>query len=191
MRTTPREILGFWLDEVGPEGWYGGGPALDARVRARFAPAWRAARGGAFDDWQASPEGALALLILTDQFPRNLHRGSALAFATDLRARRIARRALDRGDDRRTPERAREFFYLPFMHSERLIDQDLSCRLYRMRLPRQRADKMPHALAHRAVISRFGRFPYRNAALGRETTPEEARWLERVGYMGEVRRFKP
>ena len=185
----PAEILAFWLEEVGPEGWYGGGPALDETVRRRFGRAWRAARGGAFEGWQADPAGAMALLILTDQFPRNMHRGSPLSFATDARARRVARRALAAGFDLRSDPGAREFFYLPFMHSERLVDQDLSVRLYRGRAGPLRAEKMPHALAHRAVIARFGRFPFRNEALGRETTAEETAWMEGGGYAAEVERF--
>ncbi len=185
----PKEIVGFWLNDVGPAGWYGGGPALDETVRRRFGRAWRAARGGAFEDWLAEPAGALALLILTDQFPRNMHRGSDLGFATDARARRTARRALAAGFDLRTDPGAREFFYLPFMHSERMTDQDLSVRLYRMRMGPGQAAKLPHALAHRAVIARFGRFPYRNDALGRESTPEEAAWMEAGGYAAEVARL--
>jgi uncharacterized protein (DUF924 family) len=187
MAVTPRSIIRFWIDEVGPSGWYGGGPELDAAIRRRFGLAWRMARAGAFEDWQAAPSGTLALLILTDQFPRNIHRGRADAFATDPRARRIARRALQRGEDLQLPEPVREFVYLPFMHSERLADQDLSCRLYARRVPNLRRAKMPHALAHRSIVARFGRFPYRNDALGRSATPEEAAWLREVGYGGEVR----
>ncbi len=186
----PGEILAFWLEDVGPQGWYGGGPALDEAIRRRFGRAWRAARSGAFESWQADPAGAMALLILIDQFPRNMHRGSALGFATDARARRVARRAMAEGFDLRSDPGAREFFYLPFMHSERMMDQDLSVRLYRGRMgPGLRAEKLPHARAHRAVIARFGRFPYRNEALGRETTAEEAAWMDAGGYAQEVARF--
>ncbi|MGM0584976.1 MAG: DUF924 family protein [Pseudomonadota bacterium] len=187
---TPARILEFWFDEVGPKGWYGGGEALDETVRARFGPAWDAARIGAYDGWQTDPAGSLALILLLDQFPRNIHRGSWRAFSTDARGRRVARRAIARGDDRRVDEFGREFFYMPFMHSERPPDQDLCVRLVKARLPRRRANTLPHAKAHRAIIETFGRFPYRNDALGRETTPEEARWLREEGYAAELARAK-
>ncbi|MDF2232224.1 DUF924 domain-containing protein [Albimonas sp. CAU 1670] len=190
MTTTPAQVLDFWFDELGPDGWFGGGPRVDDLIRRRFASAWRAARGGAFESWQATPEGTLALLLILDQFPRNMHRGSGLSFATDARGLRVARRALARGQDLALPEEARRFLYLPFTHSERLTDQDRSVGLFVRRLGvKNRARNRAHARAHRAVIEQFGRFPYRNEALGRETTPEEAAWLRDVGYMGEVRRF--
>ena len=190
MTPTPAQVLDFWFDELGPAGWFGGGAAVDEAIRARFAPAWRAARGGAFERWQATPEGTLALLLILDQFPRNLHRGSGLSFATDARGLRVARRALARGQDWAVPLEARRFFYLPFCHSERMTDQDRSVSLFVRRLGvRERRSNRAHALAHRAVIAQFGRFPFRNEALGRETPPAEAAWLEDVGYMGEVRRF--
>lgn len=190
MTPTPAPVLDFWFEELGPDAWFGGGPAVDDATRARFGRAWRAARGGAFEDWQATPEGTLALLLILDQFSRNMHRGSALSFATDARGLRVARRALARGQDLAMPLEARRFFYLPFCHSERLPDQDRSVGLFVRRLGvKDRRSNRAHALAHRAVIERFGRFPFRNEALGRETTPEEAAWLADVGYMGEVRRF--
>ncbi|WP_339950924.1 DUF924 family protein [uncultured Albimonas sp.] len=190
MTTTPAQVLDFWFEQLGPSAWFGGGPAVDEAIRARFAGAWRAARGGAFERWQATPEGSLALLVILDQFSRHLHRGSGLSFATDPRGLRTARRALARGQDLAMPIEARRFFYLPFCHSERMPDQDRSVALFTRRLGlKDRRVNRAHALAHRAVIERFGRFPFRNDALGRETTPAEAAWLKDVGYMGEVRRF--
>ena len=188
MRPDPRRLLRFWLDEVGPPGWFGGGPALDARIARDWGTAWRMAHAGAYGSWEATPEGALALAILTDQFPRNLHRGSPLAFATDARAVALGRRALTLGHDRRLPEAQRLFLYLPFEHSESLADQDLSVRLFAARMPTE-PGYLLHARAHRAVIRRFGRFPFRNAALGRADSPEEAEWLAEGGYMAEVRRL--
>lgn len=188
MRPDPRRLLRFWVDEVGPPGWFGGGPALDARIARDWGTAWRMAHAGAYRDWEATPEGALALAILIDQFPRNLHRGAPLAFATDARAVAAARRALARGRDLQLPERLRLFLYLPFEHSESLAHQDLSVRLFAARMPTERGYLL-HALAHREIIRRFGRFPFRNAALGRATTPAEADWLAEGGYMAEVRRL--
>lgn len=188
MRTGPEAVLRFWFEEVGTEGWFAGGAALDAEIRARFGLGWRMARAGAFEAWEATAEGALALAVLLDQFPRNMHRGAALAFATDARARRVAARAVARGFDREVEEVARFFLYLPFEHSESLADQDRMVRLVAARMPRGRAYLL-HARAHRAVIRRFGRFPFRNAALGRETTADEAAWLAAGGYGAEVARL--
>jgi uncharacterized protein (DUF924 family) len=187
-RATPETILRFWLEETGPAGWWKADPALDAEIRRRFAPAWRAARGGAFAGWTATPEGATALLILLDQFPRNMFRGDPRSFATDPRARAVAHASLARGHDRRTEGEARMFHYIPFEHSESLADQDRAVRLFDARMPRARSYRL-HARAHREVIRKFGRFPFRNTALGRATTPAEADWLEAGGYAREVERL--
>lgn len=173
---TPREVLDFWFKETKPEAWFKIDPAFDAAVKARFEDTWRAARDGALNDWQASKDGALALVIVLDQFPRNMFRGQADSFATDARARDVARDAVARGFDIEAPVPVRSFFYLPFMHSEALADQDRCIALTRERLGEAHFS-YPFALKHRAVIARFGRFPARNAALGRATTAEEAAFL--------------
>ena len=188
MRPDPKAVLTFWLETVGPTGWWAPDPALDAEVRRRFGLAWRMARAGAYADWTETPEGATALLILLDQFPRNMFRGDPRSFATDARARRCAFDAIGRGHDLATEGEARMFHYIPFEHSESLADQDRAVRLFDARMPLARLYRL-HARAHRAVIREFGRFPFRNAALGRETTPEEAAWLEAGGYAREVERL--
>lgn len=181
------EVLRFWLDEAGPEGWYGGGEAFDAEVADRFGATIERAAGGALSLWLTYPAGALAYAIVTDQFPRNAFRGEGRAFATDALALGAALAAIRHGWDRRIDEPARQFFYLPFMHAECPRHQDRCVRLVADRLRETGAPTLLHARAHREVIRRFGRFPYRNDALGRETTPEEARWMEAGGYGAAVR----
>jgi uncharacterized protein (DUF924 family) len=176
------EILDFWLTELGPSRWYAADPAVDAAIAARFGAAVDAAREGAFEAWMLKPRGALALMILLDQFPRNMHRGAAEAFRSDAQAVALAKRALNLGHDRKTPEPERQFFYLPLMHSECLTDQDRCVRLILIRMPRTGGENLPHAVAHREVIRRFGRFPFRNEALGRPSTEEERAWLAGGGY---------
>ena len=177
-----RDVIDFWLDEVGPAGWYGGGAALDDTIRTRFLPLWEASQKGKLDPWLASPEGVQAYLIVTDQFPRNMFREDPRAFATDVLARKAAELAVHRRWDLRLPEPGRQFFYLPMMHSENVTHQDRCVRLILTRLPDTGAPNLLHARAHREVIRRFGRFPYRNAALGRPSTPAEAAYLAAGGY---------
>lgn len=179
-------ILDFWLRTTPEDQWFAPGPGLDAALARRFRRLWQGAKGGACDGWLATPAGALALLLLLDQFPRNMFRGRAAAFASDAKARAIARRALVLHHDLRWPERERQFFYLPFEHSESLADQDLSVTLFTRRM-RGSAENHLHARAHRVIVRRFGRFPGRNAALGRATTAEEAEWLAAGGYGAAVR----
>ncbi|TYO85024.1 DUF924 family protein [Oceanicella actignis] len=186
MSATPQEILEFWLNDVGEKRWYEASDDLDEAVRRRFSGAWRAARLGAFDHWLVDPSSALALIILLDQFPRNMFRDRPQAFAADERALRLAKLAIARGHDLRVPEPARQFFYLPLMHSEAIADQDRCVRLVAARMPQSRARNLPHARAHREVIRRFGRFPFRNAALGRASTPEEEAYLAAGGYARTV-----
>ena len=183
----PDEILAYWLDEIGPEGWYKGGEALDAEIRDKFLSAWERARDGALSLWLTYPSGTLAYIILTDQFPRNMFRGGAQAFEMDAAARAAAKAAIARGWDMRIDEPARQFFYLPLMHSECLADQDRCIRLMATRMPETGAENLLHAKAHREVIRRFGRFPFRNEALARETPPPEAAFLQEGGYGATVR----
>lgn len=182
--TTEQEgVLRFWLDEVGPARWYKRDDALDAEIRARFEALWRRAGQGGCDEWMLTPGGALALLIVLDQFPRNMFRGTADAYGTDRRALSAARLAIDRGHDRAMPEPGRLFFYMPLEHSERLADQEHCVRLIRMNMPQTGAEPLEHAKKHRAVIRRFGRFPSRNAALGRRDTEAEKAYRAEGGYM--------
>ncbi|WP_232829283.1 DUF924 family protein [Tropicimonas sp. IMCC34043] len=178
----PQDITTFWVDEVGPTGWYAVDEALDAKIRDRFQDAWEAAGKREFDSWVNCAEGAFAFLILTDQFPRNMFRGDARAFRTDAMARSVAKLAIDRRWDLAIPEPQRQFFYLPLMHSENLIDQDRCVRLLALRMPETGEANLRHARAHREVIRKFGRFPFRNAALGRMTLPVEEKFLEAGGY---------
>lgn len=174
----PQEILDFWTG-LGPRGWYAVDAAVDDAIRHRFGDLWEEAREGGFADWRAAPEGALAYLILTDQFPRNMFRGEARAFATDARALDCARHAVAQRFDDHVEGPIRQFFWLPFMHSEDPADQARSVAIFEARMP---GDSALHARAHAEVIRRFGRFPYRNAALGRASTPEEERFLAEGGY---------
>ena len=182
----PVAVLDFWLGEVGPDGWYAGGEALDAMCRERFADLWQAARDGGLEHWVAGAAPTLAFLILTDQLPRNMHRGKALAFATDHLALAAARRAVDEGWDLDAPEPERQFFYMPFEHAESPADQTRAVRLMTERLLLD-PEMVLHARAHHKIITRFGRVPGRNAALGRISTPEEAAFLADGGYGAVVR----
>lgn len=179
---TPDDVLGIWIDEVGPDRWYAADPALDARLAARLSSAVTAARHGAYDKWILTARSALALLILLDQVPRNIFRDKAEAFASDAKAVAMAKRALNLGFDELVPEPERQFFYLPLMHSESQCDQDRCVRLMLTRMPRTGANNLDHAIAHRNIIRRFGRFPFRNEALGRHTTRAEHAWLAEGGY---------
>ncbi len=184
MEREQAEILEFWLGEAGPERWYRSDESLDAAIRQRFGALWRGAARGGSGRWLASPRGALALMILLDQFPRNMFRGTAAAFSTDRKALRAAKLAILRGHDMATPEPARQFFYLPLMHSEALPDQERCVRLIALGLVATGAQNLDHALRHREVIRRFGRFPSRNRALGRRDTEAERAYRAEGGYMG-------
>lgn len=175
---TPDEINGFWIDETGPAGWFARSDALDQTIRDRFGAAWAQA-----DElsaaWKSTPEGMMAALILTDQFPRNMFRDDPRAFATDALARALADEAIGQGFDLLFPNPQRNFFYLPFEHSEDLADQDRAVALL---AERGTPDHLHHAKLHRDTIARFGRFPWRNAALNREASAEEAALMAAGGY---------
>lgn len=187
--SDPIEVLDFWLGEVGPEGWYVGGEALDATIRGRFAEVWQAARDGGLEHWVSGPAGALAYLVICDQLSRNMHRGQAGAFATDAQARTAARVALEAGWDMDVPEPERQFFYMPFEHSEDAEDQALSVTLMEGRMASE-PGMLLHARAHQEIIRRFGRFPGRNAALGRTDTQEEAAFQAEGGYGALVKALR-
>ena len=179
---SPEDLLQFWTAEIdAPKAWFKTDPAVDQAIRERFEPMIAPAAQGAYDSWLETPRGALALVILLDQFPRNAYRGEARAFAFDGAALRVADEALRRGYDLQTPDKLRSFFYLPLEHSEDLHNQKRCCALIEGRLGHRRNDVF-HAQAHRRVIERFGRFPHRNAVLGRESTPEEEAFLAEGGY---------
>lgn len=178
----PEEILKFWLDDVGPSGWYKSSPELDEEIRERFEQALLGAASGRYSLWLTYPSGALAYIILTDQFSRNMYRGTAHAFATDRIGLAAAKSAIAKGWDMKIDEPARQFFYLPLMHSENLCDQDRCVRLLHERMPEHGAVNLLHARAHRAVIRQFGRFPTRNDALGRATTQHELAYVTDGGY---------
>lgn len=173
------EVVEFWR-HAGPELWFAKDADFDRRFREKFLDAHAAAARGEFDHWLMTAEGALALLVLLDQFPRNAFRGTPLMYATDAAARRIATAAVDAGHDRAMPHDLRTFFYLPFAHSEDLADQDRAVQLCRDLAPRDVASSR----RHREIVKRFGRFPHRNAILDRKTTPEEQEFLDSGGYAG-------
>jgi uncharacterized protein (DUF924 family) len=183
--SDPVQVLDYWLGEVGPEGWYAGGEALDADIRDRWLDLWQAAHDGGLDHWAEGPAGALALLVLTDQFSRNMFRGEGKAFSTDPLARAVARKAVAAGWDLEVPAPERQFFYLPFEHSEDPADQTMAVELIADRMP-EADETLLHARAHQAIIARFCRFPFRNAALGRESSPEETAFMEGGGYASMV-----
>lgn len=185
----PIEVLDFWLGEVGPEGWYAGGEDLDALCAFRFGDVWQAASEGGLEHWVEGTVGTLAYLIICDQLARNIHRGDAMAFATDARALAAAKQAVAMGWDMDAPEPERQFFYMPFEHSEVMADQDQAVALLSERLSSD-PEMALHARAHRQIIARFGRFPFRNGALGRETTPAEAAFLAEGGYGAIVNALK-
>lgn len=179
---NPDEVLAFWLDEVGPKGWYDGGEALDKLIRDRFEDTYKKACSGALSFWLTHASGALAYVILTDQLPRNMFRDTPKSFATDGLARAAVKAAISKGWDLKIDEPARQFFYMPLVHSECLTDQDRAVRLIMTRMPETGEGNLLHAKAHREVIRRFGRFPTRNAALARATSAAEAAFLNEGGY---------
>ncbi|MFU8863988.1 MAG: DUF924 family protein [Rhodobacterales bacterium] len=187
---TADEVLSFWLDEVSPQDWYATDDALDQRIRDRFLKTWDEATEGALGLWLTYPAGALAYIILTDQFPRNMFRGSAKAFATDQNALAAAKVSIDRKWDLKINEPERQFFYLPLMHSENLCDQERCVRLVHERMPETGASNLLHAKAHREVIRLFGRFPYRNDALSRASTAPERDYVAEGGYGETVRQLQ-
>jgi len=177
---TPPGILAFWR-EAGPDRWYKKDGAFDDEVRRRYLGLWQDAAAGKLSSWEASDDGALALTIVLDQFPRNMFRNDPRTYATDEMARGVAGRAIDRGADRRIDPALLEFLYMPFMHSEHLSDQQRCVALFRKS---GNTYNLKFALDHADIISRFGRFPHRNQLLGRQTTAEEQAFLDGGGFKG-------
>jgi uncharacterized protein (DUF924 family) len=172
-------VVEFW-SEAGPQLWFAKSPEFDKVFRAHFAAEHEAAARGELENWLDTAEGALALLILLDQYPRNAFRGSPRMYATDAEALRYANLAIAFGHDRGVAAELQMFFYLPFAHSERLDDQERSVALC-TRLDRATLARAEH---HRDIVKRFGRFPHRNAILGRSTTPQEQAYLDAGGFTG-------
>ena len=184
MTAKPQDVLGFWT-AAGPDKWFVKSDAFDAAIRLKFEPVHLAAACGKYDGWAVEAEGALALMILLDQFPRNLFRDSGHAFATDGKARAITAAAVAAGHDKAVAAELRPFFYLPYEHSESLADQETGLVLFEALLKDTGdADNLKWALAHRDIIARFGRFPHRNRALGRATTAAEQVFLDEGGFAG-------
>ena len=176
---TAAEVVAFWR-QAGPSMWFAKDADFDRRFREAFLDAHEAAARGDLDHWMITAEGALALLVLLDQFPRNAFRGTPRMYATDPAARRIAAAAVEAGHDQAIPPDLRKFFYLPFAHSEDLADQDRSVVLGRHLGPLD----SENSHRHRDIVKRFGRFPHRNPILGRRMTPEEQEFLDQGGYAG-------
>jgi len=171
-------VLDFWFGETEPEKWFKKDDTFDETVRARFADLYARAAAGGCDGWAETPQGCLALIVLLDQFPRNMFRGEARCFATDAAACAVTKLALERGLDAKLSVREKQFLYMPLQHSEDAADQALSVERYGAT---GSADLLKWAEAHRRIVDRFGRFPHRNEILGRETTPEEAAFLQEPG----------
>jgi len=169
---TPDDVLAFWYDDAWRKLWFNSTPELDRELTLRFLSTWEAAKEGRLQNWESDPKGALALTIVLDQFPLNMFRDQPDSFSTEAAARGVASRAIDKGFDREMSEEERIFLYMPFMHSENLDDQETAVRLTRD-IEKQRK----WAEHHRNIIRRFGRFPHRNAILGRENTQDELDWL--------------
>jgi uncharacterized protein (DUF924 family) len=177
---TPAEVLDFWFG-TDPKLWFTKNEAFDKEIADRFLPTYEAAASGRLADWEISPESALALVIVLDQFSRNMFRGSPRTFAADVLALAVAKRAIEQGFDKKLELQQRNFFYMPYMHSENLADQE-RC----IALSQQNSDEntLQYAKQHADIIRRFGHFPHRNAVLERTTTPEEQAFLDAGGFAG-------
>jgi uncharacterized protein (DUF924 family) len=185
--TEAQEVLDFWFGREGEPGygefreaWFTKDPEFDRLVRDRFEALYEAAAAGDLDDWKEEARSCLALVIVLDQFPRNMFRGDPRSYATDRKAQETAEYAVDHALDRELPEFQRTFLYMPFMHSEDPSHQRRSVELFR-RLGGNETDSTNYAVRHMEIIERFGRFPHRNEILGRKTTPEEAEFLTQPG----------
>jgi uncharacterized protein (DUF924 family) len=177
---TPAEILAFWR-EAGRDRWYKRDEAFDAELRGRFLELWRKAASGGLSSWETTDDGALALVIVLDQFPRNMFRGEAGAYSSDALAREVASRAIARGADACIEAALLEFLYMPFMHSEDPADQRRSVELFGKS---GNTENLGYAKDHAGIVSRFRRFPHRNRILGRATTPQEQAFLDNGGFSG-------
>jgi uncharacterized protein (DUF924 family) len=178
--TKPADVITFWRD-AGREKWFTKSDAFDAEIRRRFLATHEAAAAGRLSEWESTADGALALMLLLDQFPRNLFRGDARTYATDPQALAIADRSIAKGFDTKVDPTLRNFFYLPFMHSEAMADQERCVALYRAAGDTENLKWAEH---HADIVRKYGRFPHRNALLGRKSTPEEQAYLDADGFKG-------
>jgi uncharacterized protein (DUF924 family) len=170
----PQEILDFWFSDEVRKLWFNSTPEFDALLRERFEALWMRASGGELDGWLQTAAGCLALIIVLDQFPLNMFRGQAQSFASEAQSREVARVAIDKGFDQDLDLRSRAFLYMPFMHSEELVDQQLALQLFAQ--PGLEGS-LRFALHHHDVIRKLGRFPHRNKSLGRENSEAEIEYL--------------
>ena len=181
---SPQEILSFWFKEAGPSKWYNGGASFDAEIRHRYelfcVNLAADLRTKFAHDWLSNPESMLALIIALDQFPRNMFRETKAAFAFDDLALSATKRAIVAGFDLKTPQDRRAFIYMPLMHSENIADQNQCVELMDSRIESE--SSLFHAVQHKKIIEKFGRFPHRNAILGRESTPDELEYLQSGAY---------
>ncbi|MGE4313207.1 MAG: DUF924 family protein [Pseudobdellovibrionaceae bacterium] len=180
MKNSQKEVIDFWFEETQPQQWFQKNEDFDSLIKSRFLETYEAARNGYLDDWKKDADGCLSLLLLLDQFPRNMFRGTPQQFATDGKALLIAKHAVSKGLDQILQPVKRRFIYLPFEHSEQMADQKRSLELFE----KVKGDDplgYEYALRHYDVIDRFGRFPHRNKVLGRDSTPEEEAYLAEHG----------
>jgi uncharacterized protein (DUF924 family) len=175
---NPSDLIAYWFSPEVKQKWFAGGPELDAELAEKFGPWLEQAKAGGLREWAEEPESALALIILLDQIPRNIHRGTPDAFACDSEALELTKASLVRDFDGRLPAEMRHFLYMPLMHSEDLGDQQRGVELFEALGQEEALDYMKR---HRDVIARFGRFPHRNAILGRQSTEEEIEFLKQPG----------
>lgn len=179
--TTPDNVLNFWAS-IGPKGWWTKDDNIDRQIIEKFSDTHAQATAGDLDHWAETADGALALIIVLDQFSRNMFRGDSKTFAQDAKALQLAKKAIGAGFDKRAMKELRLFFYLPYEHSESILDQKQSVLL--MHSLGYNPDNMKAVLEHREIIERFGRFPHRNTVLGRHTTPAEQAYLDSGGFKG-------
>ncbi|MCY4446077.1 MAG: DUF924 domain-containing protein [Rhodobacteraceae bacterium] len=184
------EVIDFWFNELEPQQWFFQNDDVDQLIIERFTTLYNEAIAGNLQSWADDPDGALALVIILDQFPRNMFRQSGQSFAFDHKAREAARLAINKGFDFKLPSEKRIFIYMPFMHSEELSDQDYCVQLIAERMGEKGKLNLIHAKAHRYVIESFGRFPFRNDAIGRDSTREEIAWLKEGAYQSAVKLFE-
>ena len=170
---TPKDIIDFWFTDSSQQRWFKSTPDFDCELADRFGSSIEAAAQGQLDHWMHNAEGSLALVILLDQFPRNIHRGSAEAYRYDVSARRVCKQAVETGQNRELSGWQLAFLYMPLMHSEDIQDQEESVRLF----TEAGLDNTSYAIHHRDIVRRFGRFPHRNRLLGRENSREETEYL--------------
>lgn len=180
MIDAKQDVLDFWFEQTKAQQWFQVNPDFDELIRIRYAETYDKAAMGIFDDWKNDPDGCLALVILLDQFPRNMFRGTAKAFATDTKAIVFSKFAISKGFDQVLTPIKRRFLYLPFEHSENLNDQRKCVELFE-KMKKDDPLGYDYAQRHQKVIEQFGRFPHRNAILGRMNSPEEEVYLAQIG----------